>query len=156
MKLEKWEREAIDFLLSGRRHELRNLRLQASTAFVSRRRTTPEGLFVYLQVPDRVERIESSRGLVMICDVMGELGESNISLDLTLTINAGQIRKLSVYAFADSQPEQIDNLRLFYLKESPAGSGLLYKSESRDWKYFEKNWEITKAANYSGRREPAI
>jgi hypothetical protein len=142
MKMNAWEKAAMGFLLSGNRPSLRRLRTQAKAATVSRRQRSANSVVTHWRVPDTVERLSSSGADYDILDVAGELPDMGLALDFHLLIRKGAIRRLTTYAYADDLPN-LTEVRFYYLEEKPAKSGMLYRTDSRDWKYFNRMWAIS-------------
>ena len=144
MRTKQYEEKALSYLLAGNERLFKALRNQMRAASVSRRKRTANGISTYFKVPETITPLKGQPLEFHIADVIAEEPSMDIRFDFTLYVKKGIIHNLQSYAYADTWPEGAEQFSFSYLKENPEGSGLLYRSDSRDWKYVTRMIDLSR------------
>jgi len=142
MKMAIWETKVLSRLLSGKHDLLNHLRKQLANSTITCRRGSKQSSRVYFRVPETSQVREKLHITARICDVFATVPEEDIEVDCCLYVRRGIIRYLELYSYQGSMPNDNSKVQIWYLREKPPGSGLLYKSKSRDWRYFKEQLNI--------------
>jgi hypothetical protein len=125
------EREAMDFLLTGDHPALATLRDQLRVSSVAERESTGVGFFTTVHVPSDAPRLDC-RKRITIGDVYAEISGLAHGAGFVLFIENGALKLLECYIFESAWPSDPERVRFFYMRPRTRGESPLVETTERD------------------------
>jgi hypothetical protein len=141
-KLTPLESAVLEKMLTGDEPVFEIIKQQLAASTVTKRELTGTGFFTHFVVQAQT-KILPDKGRLMIGDVSAKIPGLEIGADFILWMEEGVISFLEGFTYDESWPTEITSFELLFVNERPAGSGKLFRSDTRDLNFALRRLDST-------------